>query len=131
MRKNLQKSARLQTNKVRYSSYVFGLTLLGQLFIIYSMSYFVQEGMITFFLASVAKIIMVMCDGANDVIFGFLSENLNLGGEKDFHGLLEECLFSFSLLFLLSCQNILGIGHLNYSFSIICFFLFHMKILLQ
>lgn len=74
MRKNLQKSARLQTNKVRYSSYVFGLTLLGQLFIIYSMSYFVQEGMITFFLASVAKIIMVMCDGANDVIFGFLSE---------------------------------------------------------
>ena len=74
MRKKLQKSARLQTNKVRYSSYVFGLTLLGQLFIIYSMSYFVQEGMITFFLASVAKIIMVMCDGANDVIFGFLSE---------------------------------------------------------
>lgn len=138
MRKNLQKSARLQTNKVRYSSYVFGLTLLGQLFIIYSMSYFVQEGMITFFLASVAKIIMVMCDGANDVFFGFLSEKTKsrwgkrlpwiVGGMPFFFFFIvftflpkyswnwsPELFFFYYLFFSVSYENSSTVMYINYN----------------
>lgn len=64
-----------KTSPFRYSTGLFALTLLTQLFHGFSYTYYVdQAALITINLATLSKIIFVIVDGVNDVIFSALSE---------------------------------------------------------
>lgn len=64
-----------QTNPLRFATGLFALTLITQLFHGFNVSYYVDiTGMVSLYLASVCKIIFVIVDGVNDIIFGALSE---------------------------------------------------------
>ncbi len=64
-----------RTSPFRYSSGLFALTLLTQLFHGFSYTYYVdQAALITINLATLAKIIFVIVDGLNDVLFSVLSD---------------------------------------------------------
>ena len=64
-----------KTHSIRYASGLFALTLVSQLFHSFSYSYYVDtEALISLNLATIAKVIFVIVDGLNDVIWGALSE---------------------------------------------------------
>lgn len=64
-----------KTHPLRYASGLFALTLLTQVFHGFSYAYYVdQQSMITMHLANIAKIIFVVVDGSNDILFAALSE---------------------------------------------------------
>jgi len=77
MKKKLQQIAvnhKRKTNPIRFASGLFALTLLGQVYHAFNYEYFISSGMIDVFLASVCKVIFVIVDSVNDILFGMLSE---------------------------------------------------------
>lgn len=71
MKKSIDKT---KTNSFRFALGLFALTLITQLFHGYNLSFYVDSGMVSLYLASVCKIVFVLVDGVNDIIFGALSE---------------------------------------------------------
>ena len=64
-----------QSLVLRYALGMFALTLVGQLYHSFSYSYYVdKEALISLSLATASKVIFILVDGVNDVIFGYLSE---------------------------------------------------------
>ncbi|MGN1295267.1 MAG: MFS transporter [Bacilli bacterium] len=60
---------------LRYALGMFALTLVGQLYHSFSYSYYVdKEALISLSLATISKVIFILVDGLNDVIFAYLSE---------------------------------------------------------
>ncbi len=74
-----------KTRPIYFALVLFGLTLVSQMFHGYNYSYYVEgQSLITMAQASIAKIIFILFDGANDIFFGYLSEktNFRLGKRK-------------------------------------------------
>lgn len=70
---------------VYYALILLGLTLITQMFSSYNYSYYVDEiALISLQQASIAKIIFLLFDAGNDVLFGYLSEKFSfkLGKRK-------------------------------------------------
>lgn len=67
-------SEKTKTNSFRFALGLFALTLITQLFHGYNLAFYVDSGMVSLYLASVCKIVFVVVDGVNDIIFGALSE---------------------------------------------------------
>ncbi|MCI2068181.1 MAG: MFS transporter [Bacilli bacterium] len=63
-----------KTSPLGFAFFLFGLTLITQLFHAYNYPYYNLNGLIDIAWASVAKIIFVIADWLNDLIFGALSE---------------------------------------------------------
>ena len=64
-----------KNNPYVYALILLSLTLISQMFTNYNYSYFVDDmALITLKQASLAKMIFIVFDGVNDVIFGVLSD---------------------------------------------------------
>lgn len=64
-----------KTKPIYFALVLFGLTIVTQMFHGYNYAYYVEEqSLISMTQASIAKIIFILCDSVNDIIFGFLSE---------------------------------------------------------
>lgn len=64
-----------KTKPIYFALVLLGLTLVTQMFHGYNYAYYVEEqSLISMTQASIAKIVFIICDGVNDVFFGFLSE---------------------------------------------------------
>jgi GPH family glycoside/pentoside/hexuronide:cation symporter len=62
------------TSPLGYATALFGITILTQLFHAYNFSYYVDGGLVDMGWATACKIIFIVVDWLNDVIFGALSE---------------------------------------------------------
>ncbi len=62
------------TNKLGFALFLFGLTFLTQLYHGFNTAYYINTGIVTMTYASICKIVFVIVDWLNDIIFGFLSE---------------------------------------------------------
>lgn len=108
---------------VRYALGMFALTLVGQLYHSFSYSYYVdQEALISLSLATISKVIFVLVDGINDVIFGYLSEKTKSKLGKR----LPWILYSFPIFPL--CVLLTYALNSSMSFSSSIFFLYYLFI---
>lgn len=68
-----------KTNPIGFASFLFGLTFLTQLFQAFNTKYYNlgTTALITFAWASAAKIVFIVVDWLNDIIFSAISERIN------------------------------------------------------
>lgn len=64
-----------KTSPLGYATALFGLTLVTQLFHAFNLDYYTNTGMVNMKWATICKIIFVVVDWLNDIIFGALSEH--------------------------------------------------------
>jgi GPH family glycoside/pentoside/hexuronide:cation symporter len=63
-----------KTSPIGFAMGLFGLTLITQLFHAYNLSYYTDSGMVNMFYATICKIVFVIVDWLDDLLFGAMSE---------------------------------------------------------
>ena len=121
-------SGERKTNKFGYALGLFGLTLLTQLFHGFNLSYYVDTLGMTLVYATICKIIFVIVDSVNDVIFGQLSEKTKSRWGKRIPWLVGGAIFIpifVILTYILNVNNVTvfsTLGLLGYYMIISIFF---------
>lgn len=110
-------------NIIYYALILFGLTLVNQMFSSYNYSYYVDEvSLITLQQASIAKVIFLCFDGANDLFFGYLSDKVTFkGGKRKTWLILGLPLFCATFIFTFAVNE-------NMALSSTQFFIFYIFI---
>lgn len=62
------------TSSIGYAFFLFGLTLLTQLYHGFNFNYYLESGLVVISYATICKIVFVIVDACNDMLFGALSE---------------------------------------------------------
>ena len=105
-----------KNNPYVYALILLSLTLISQMFTNYNYSYFVDDmALITLKQASLAKMIFIVFDGVNDVIFGVLSD-------KAKHKNISRCkwmmytlpFYCFALIFTYAINKNISLSNLQF-----------------
>lgn len=117
-----RKPQKVRTSPFRFAVGLFALTLITQLFHGFNLSYYVDGGLVSMYLASVCKIIFVIVDGVNDLLFGALSEKTRSRWGKRLPWLVGGMPFLAAFILLAYAVNV------NTPFSPLGFFFYYLII---
>jgi GPH family glycoside/pentoside/hexuronide:cation symporter len=92
-------SRQKKSSPLGYAAMLFGITVISQLFYAFNNAYYNDSGMVNIKWASITKIIFVVVDWLNDLIFGALSEKTRSKWGKRVPWIVYGC--SFLPLFVL------------------------------